>query len=163
MPHKVNPIDFENSEGNLGIANALLSHLAEKLPISRCQRDLTDSTVIRNVGMALGYCLIAYQSTVRGLAKLDIDQTKIQADLTESWELLGEAVQTVMRRYGLENPYERLKAATRGRTFDRSAYLELIEDPSLPEAAKEALRALEPSHYTGLAERLAKDYPPSND
>ena len=163
MPHKVNPIDFENSEGNLGIANAMLSHLAEKLPISRWQRDLTDSTVIRNVGMALGYCLIAYQSTVRGLAKLDIDQTKIQADLTESWELLGEAVQTVMRRYGLENPYERLKAATRGRTFDRSAYLELIEDPSLPEAAKEALRALEPSHYTGLAERLAKDYPPSND
>ena len=113
--------------------------------------------------MALGYCLIAYQSTVRGLAKLDIDQTRIQTDLTESWELLGEAVQTVMRRYGLENPYERLKAATRGRTFDRSAYLELIEDPSLPEAAKEALRALEPSHYTGLAERLAKDYPPSND
>ena len=163
MPHKVNPIDFENSEGNLGIANALLSHLAEKLPISRWQRDLTDSTVIRNVGMALGYCLIAYQATVRGLGMLAIDQTKIQADLAESWELLGEAVQTVMRRYGLDNPYERLKAATRGRTFDRSAYLELIEDPSLPEAAKAALRTLEPSLYTGLAERLAKDYSPSND
>ena len=119
--------------------------------------------MIRNVGMALGYCLIAYLATVRGLGKLDIDQTKIQADLAESWELLGEAVQTVMRRYGLDNPYERLKSATRGRTFDRSAYLELIEDPSLPEAAKAALRTLEPSLYTGLAERLAKDYSPSND
>ena len=163
MPHKVNPIDFENSEGNLGIANALLSHLAEKLPISRWQRDLTDSTVIRNIGMALGYCLISYQATLRGLGKLDVNQQKINEDLDQSWEILGEAVQTVMRRHGLENPYERLKAATRGQAFDRAAYEALINDPELPETARASLVALTPDGYTGLAARLTTQYAESQD
>jgi len=163
MPHKVNPIDFENSEGNLGIANALLSHLAEKLPISRWQRDLTDSTVIRNIGMALGYCLISYQATLRGLGKLDVNQQKINDDLDQSWEILGEAVQTVMRRHGLENPYERLKAATRGQAFDRAAYEALINDPELPETARASLAALTPDGYTGLAARLTTQYAESQD
>jgi adenylosuccinate lyase len=163
MPHKVNPIDFENSEGNLGIANALLSHLAEKLPISRWQRDLTDSTVIRNIGMALGYCLISYQATLRGLGKLDVNQQKINDDLDQSWEILGEAVQTVMRRHGLENPYERLKAATRGQAFDRAAYEALINDPGLPETARASLAALTPDGYTGLAARLTTQYAESQD
>jgi adenylosuccinate lyase len=163
MPHKVNPIDFENSEGNLGIANALLSHLAEKLPISRWQRDLTDSTVIRNIGMALSYCFISYQATLRGLGKLDVNQQKINDDLDQSWEILGEAVQTVMRRHGLENPYERLKAATRGQAFDRAAYEALINDPELPETARASLVALTPDGYTGLAARLTTQYAESRD
>lgn len=163
MPHKVNPIDFENSEGNLGIANALLAHLAEKLPISRWQRDLTDSTVIRNMGMALGYCLISYQSTLRGLGKLDVNRQRINADLSEAWEILGEAVQTVMRRYGLENPYERLKAATRGQAFDQAAYDALANDPELPPEARAALSELAPHNYTGLAAELTARYAEPQD
>ncbi len=157
MPHKVNPIDFENSEGNLGIANALLAHMAEKLPVSRWQRDLSDSTVLRNVGAAFGHCLIAYQSTGKGLSRLEVNEAGIAADLEESWEVLAEAVQTVMRKHGLPEPYEQLKQATRGRRLDRHLYGEVLASLALPDAARRELEALTPSGYTGLASRLARE------
>ena len=157
MPHKVNPIDFENSEGNLGLANALLRHLAEKLPISRWQRDLTDSTVLRNMGVALGYALLGWLSLRQGLAKLEVDRARIAADLDANWEVLAEPIQTVMRRHGIENPYEQLKALTRGRTgMTRESLHAFIEGLALPADAKARLLALTPSTYTGLAADLAK-------
>jgi adenylosuccinate lyase len=156
MPHKVNPIDFENSEGNLGIANALLGHLAAKLPISRWQRDLSDSTALRNLGVGLAHSLIAWQSTLRGIAKLEVDGRRMQADLDTSWEVLAEAVQTVMRRYGIANPYETLKQLTRGRPVDQEALAELIDRLEIPEEARERLRALTPGSYLGDAPSQAK-------
>jgi len=157
MPHKVNPIDFENSEGNLGLANALLRHLAEKLPISRWQRDLTDSTVLRNMGVALGYALLGWLSLRQGLAKLEVDRARIAADLDANWEVLAEPIQTVMRRHGIENPYEQLKALTRGRTgMTRESLHAFIEGLALPADAKARLLALTPSTYIGLAAELAR-------
>jgi adenylosuccinate lyase len=159
MPHKVNPIDFENAEGNLGVANALLSHLSEKLPISRWQRDLTDSTVQRNVGSAAGHCLIAYQSLRRGLGKLEVDRARLDADLEASWEVLAEAVQTVLRRHGVPDAYERLKALTRGQRIDREGLLRFVEGLPLPEAEKKRLAALTPGAYTGNASVQARRTP----
>lgn len=156
MPHKVNPIDFENSEGNLGLANALLRHMAEKLPVSRWQRDLTDSTVLRNVGTAMGYAVLAYDSCLRGLGKLEVNEERIAGDLDEAWEVLAEPVQTVMRRYGVPNPYERLKALTRGKGITKQELHDFIAELPLPEKAKEELMALTPASYTGLAATLAK-------
>ena len=156
MPHKVNPIDFENAEGNLGLANAMLSHLAQKLPISRWQRDLTDSTVLRNVGVAFGYSLIACESFLRGLGKLEVDAVRIESDLNRSWEVLAEAVQTVMRRYGVEEPYEKLKALTRGATIDEAAIRGFVAGLEIPAEAKQRLLALSPGDYTGLAASLAR-------
>jgi adenylosuccinate lyase len=156
MPHKVNPIDFENSEGNLGLANALLRHLADKLPISRWQRDLTDSTVLRNLGVAFGYSLVAYESCLRGLRKLEINQERMRADLEEAWEVLAEPVQTVMRRYGVENSYEQLKALTRGTGITRDALLEFVRGLAIPAEAREALLALTPWGYVGKAPELAR-------
>jgi len=157
MPHKVNPIDFENSEGNLGLANALLRHLAEKLPVSRWQRDLTDSTVLRNVGVALGYALLGWVSLRQGLAKLEADPARIAADLDANWEVLAEPIQTVMRRHGVANPYEQLKALTRGRTgMTRESLHAFIDGLALPADAKARLKALTPASYTGLAAALAK-------
>jgi len=157
MPHKVNPIDFENSEGNLGIANALLRHLAEKLPISRLQRDLTDSTVLRNMGAALGHALIGYESCRRGLGKLSPDPDRLAADLEANWEVLAEPIQTVMRRYGVENPYEQLKALTRGKTgITRENLAQFIAQLAIPAEAKERLLALTPASYTGMAAALAR-------
>jgi adenylosuccinate lyase len=156
MPHKVNPIDFENAEGNFGLANALLTHLSQKLPISRWQRDLTDSTVLRNMGVALGHALLGYDSLQRGMAKLEVNRTAIAADLDGAWELLAEAVQTVMRRHGLPEPYEQLKALTRGRTIDAQAMASFIDSLALPVDDKARLRALTPATYTGLAAALAK-------
>ena len=157
MPHKVNPIDFENSEGNLGLANALLRHLAEKLPISRLQRDLTDSTVLRNMGVALGYALLAYDSCRRGLDKLEADRGRLAADLDNAWEVLAEPVQTVMRRYGLANPYEQLKELTRGKGITREGLQQFIGGLALPEAEKQRLLAMTPASYIGLAQKLAED------
>ncbi|MBT8108162.1 MAG: adenylosuccinate lyase [Gammaproteobacteria bacterium] len=157
MPHKVNPIDFENAEGNLGMANALLSHFAEKLPVSRWQRDLTDSTVQRNLGVAAGYLMIALQSLLKGVGKLQINEQAIQADVAETWEVLAEAVQTVMRRYGIENSYEKLKALTRGQAVTRETLLEFIGTLQIPEAEKERLLALTPATYLGLAEQQARN------
>ena len=157
MPHKVNPIDFENAEGNLGMANALLSHFAEKLPVSRWQRDLTDSTVQRNLGVAAGYLMIALQSLLKGVGKLQVNEQAIQADVAEAWEVLAEAVQTVMRRYGIENPYEKLKALTRGQAVTRETLLEFIGTLQIPEAEKERLLALTPATYLGLAEQQARN------
>jgi adenylosuccinate lyase len=152
MPHKVNPIDFENSEGNLGIANALLRHMAEKLPISRWQRDLTDSTVLRNMGVALAHTLLAWDSCLRGLSKLEADRARIAADLDSAWEVLAEPIQTVMRRYGVPEPYEKLKALTRGQTnMDRETLHAFIRGLQIPVEAKQALLALTPAGYTGLA------------
>jgi len=157
MPHKVNPIDFENSEGNLGLANALLRHLAEKLPISRWQRDLTDSTVLRNMGVALGYALLGWVSLRQGLSKLAVDEARIAADLDANWEVLAEPIQTVMRRYGVPNPYEQLKALTRGRTgITRESLHAFIDGLALPADARARLRALTPATYTGLAADLAQ-------
>jgi adenylosuccinate lyase len=157
MPHKVNPIDFENSEGNLGLANALLRHLAEKLPISRWQRDLTDSTVLRNMGVALGYALLGWVALRQGLAKLEVDAARIAADLDANWEVLAEPIQTVMRRYGIANPYEQLKALTRGKTgMTRESLHAFIDTLALPPDAKARLKALTPATYIGLAEELAK-------
>jgi adenylosuccinate lyase len=157
MPHKVNPIDFENSEGNLGLANAVLRHLAEKLPISRWQRDLTDSTVLRNMGVALGYALLGWTSLQQGLAKLDVDATRMAADLDANWEVLAEPIQTVMRRHGIANPYEQLKALTRGRTgMTRESLHAFIQGLALPADAKARLMALTPSSYIGKAAELAK-------
>ncbi|MBS0556080.1 MAG: adenylosuccinate lyase [Proteobacteria bacterium] len=155
MPHKVNPIDFENAEGNFGIANALHAHFAEKLPISRWQRDLTDSTVLRALGTAFGHTQIALDSLLRGLAKLNPNPERIAADLDASWEVLAEAVQTVMRRFGLPEPYEQLKALTRGQGITRESMRAFIEGLALPEDAKQRLLALTPATYTGLAAKLA--------
>jgi adenylosuccinate lyase len=156
MPHKVNPIDFENSEGNLGIANALLYHLAEKLPVSRWQRDLTDSTVLRNMGVALGYSLLAYDACLRGLNKLEVNRERIEQDLSECWEVLAEPIQTVMRRYGVPNPYEQLKALTRGKGITRQALQEFVQGLDIPPAEKQRLLAMTPPSYTGKAEELAR-------
>ena len=156
MPHKVNPIDFENAEGNFGIANALLGHFAEKLPISRWQRDLTDSTVLRALGTAFGHSLIALDALMRGLGKLNANEARLAADLDAAWEVLAEPVQTVMRRHGLPNPYEQLKALTRGQGIDAAAMREFVETLDLPAAAKQRLLALTPGGYIGLAEQLAK-------
>ncbi|TDJ37167.1 MAG: adenylosuccinate lyase [Gammaproteobacteria bacterium] len=156
MPHKVNPIDFENAEGNLGLANALLDHFAAKLPISRWQRDLTDSTVQRNFGVAIAYVLIAIKSAIRGLGKLQANPQAISHDIDQSWEVIGEAVQTVMRRYGVPEPYEKLKELTRGRVVDQKLMQDFIQSLKIPDDAKQRLLELTPSSYTGLAEALAK-------
>jgi adenylosuccinate lyase len=157
MPHKVNPIDFENSEGNLGLSNALLRHLAEKLPVSRWQRDLTDSTVLRNLGAALGHAMLGWTALRQGLAKVDVDESRIAADLDANWEVLAEAIQTVMRRHGLPEPYEQLKALTRGRTgMTRESLRTFIATLDLPADAKARLLALTPATYVGLAARLAR-------
>ncbi len=156
MPHKVNPIDFENSEGNLGLANALLRHLAEKLPVSRWQRDLTDSTVLRNLGVAFGYALLAYESCLRGLGKLEINEARVHADLDDAWEVLAEPVQTVMRRYGVENSYEQLKALTRGKGVTREALHAFVRGLAIPADARDALLRLTPATYIGNAAALAR-------
>ena len=156
MPHKVNPIDFENSEGNLGLANALLRHMAEKLPISRWQRDLTDSTVLRNMGVAFGYCLLAYDSLARGLDKLEVNDAKIASHLDASWDVLAEPIQTVMRKYGIGDAYEQLKELTRGKGgIERESLHAFIAQLSIPDADKKLLLALTPASYTGLANQLA--------
>ena len=156
MPHKINPIDFENSEGNIGLANALLDHMASKLPVSRWQRDLSDSTVLRNIGSAFAHCGIAYQATLKGLSRLDVNPAAIAADLDDSWEVLAEPVQTVMRKYGMNEPYEQLKAVTRGRSLNAELFLEILEELKLPEAAQAELRDLRPETYIGIASELAK-------
>jgi adenylosuccinate lyase len=156
MPHKVNPIDFENAEGNLGLANALLKHLSEKLPISRWQRDLTDSTVLRNMGVAVGYAVLAYQSLLAGLNKLEINEAAIADDLDSSWEVLAEPIQTVMRRFGLPQPYEQLKKFTRGEPMTRELMRGFIGNLELPDAEKQRLLAMTPGSYTGMAAELAK-------
>jgi adenylosuccinate lyase len=156
MPHKVNPIDFENSEGNLGIANALLSHLAGKLPISRWQRDLTDSTALRNVGAALAHSLLAYQATLKGLSKLEVDAGQMEADLERSWEILAEPIQTVMRRYGIPEPYEKLKELTRGKRIDRDSLRAFVGGLDIPEEAKSRLLSLTPATYLGSAPSQAR-------
>lgn len=156
MPHKVNPIDFENSEGNIGLANATLRHLSEKLPVSRWQRDLTDSTVLRNLGVAFGYCIIAWEACLRGLNKLELNAAAIDADIDACWEVLAEPVQTVMRRYGLPQPYEQLKALTRGKGITQEALTEFIKALDLPEEVRQRLLALTPRNYIGLAAELAR-------
>ena len=156
MPHKVNPIDFENAEGNLGLANALLRHLSEKLPISRWQRDLTDSTVLRNMGVALGYAVLAYQSLLVGLNKLELNEEALAADLDASWEVLAEPIQTVMRRFGVPGAYEKLKEVTRGKTVTAEALHALIRSLDIPEAEKTRLLALTPARYVGKAAELAR-------
>ena len=160
MPHKVNPIDFENSEGNLGLANALFEHLAAKLPVSRLQRDLSDSTVLRNLGVAFGYTLLAYDSCLRGIGKLEVDGVRLGADLDNNWEVLAEPIQTVMRRYGIENPYEQLKALTRGKHgITPESLRAFIEHLAIPEEAKARLLALTPANYTGNAALQARSLP----
>ena len=156
MPHKVNPIDFENAEGNLGMANAVLTHLAQKLPVSRWQRDLTDSTVLRNLGVAIGHAVIAYESCLKGLGRLEVDGEALARDLDGAWELLAEPIQTVMRRYGSEDAYERLKDLTRGRPLDREELHAFLATLPIPEAEKDRLRALTPRSYTGNAEAQAR-------
>ncbi|HEY8023566.1 MAG TPA: adenylosuccinate lyase [Burkholderiaceae bacterium] len=156
MPHKVNPIDFENSEGNLGMANAVLKHMAEKLPLSRFQRDLTDSTVLRNIGVGFGYTLLAYDSCLRGLNKLEVNPTRLHEDLDATWEVLAEPVQTVMRRYGIENPYEQLKALTQGKAISKDALREFVLTLDIPQHAKDHLMAMTPANYIGIAAQLAK-------
>ena len=156
MPHKVNPIDFENAEGNYGLANALLAHMSQKLPVSRWQRDLTDSTVLRNMGVAFGHTVLAHDSLVRGLDKLQVDEARLAADLDGAWEVLAEAVQTVMRRHGLPEPYEQLKAFTRGQPMTRELMRGFIEGLALPAAEKQRLLAMTPSGYTGAAAALAQ-------
>jgi adenylosuccinate lyase len=157
MPHKVNPIDFENAEGNLGVANALFNHLAGKLPISRWQRDLTDSTVLRTLGTGMAHSLIAYQSLLKGLGKLEVNQERLNEDLESSWEVLAEPIQTVMRRYGIANPYEKLKEMTRGKAITRDDLHQLINSVELPDDARERLLQLTPQTYTGNAGKQAKD------
>jgi len=156
MPHKVNPIDFENSEGNLGIANALLRHLSEKLPVSRWQRDLTDSTVLRNVGVAFGHTLLAWDACLRGLGKLEVDEARLDADLDACWEVLAEPVQTVMRRYGVPNPYEQLKDLTRGKGITPEALAAFVDRLPIPPEARARLRAMTPASYIGKAAELAR-------
>jgi adenylosuccinate lyase len=160
MPHKVNPIDFENAEGNFGVANALLRHFSEKLPISRWQRDLTDSTVLRNLGVALGHCAIAWRALLRGLGKVAADENRLAEDLDAAWEVLGEAVQTVLRAAGVPNAYELLKDFTRGRPMDGELLSGFIATLPLPEAERARLAALRPRDYVGLAARLAADFRP---
>jgi len=157
MPHKVNPIDFENSEGNLGMANAVLKHMSEKLPVSRWQRDLTDSTVLRNIGVGFGYSVLAYDSCLRGLNKLEVNPERLAADLNESWEVLAEPIQTVMRRYGIENPYEQLKELTRGKGITKEALRDFIQGLAIPDDAKKRLLDMTPASYIGLAAKLARD------
>ncbi len=156
MPHKVNPIDFENSEGNLGLANSVLRHLAEKLPISRLQRDLTDSTVLRNMGVAFGYVVLAHASMTRGLDKLEANPARLAEDLEAAWEVLAEPVQTVMRRYGVPNPYEQLKELTRGKGIDKDALRQFIATLAIPEAERQRLMAMTPASYIGKAAELAR-------
>jgi adenylosuccinate lyase len=156
MPHKVNPIDFENSEGNLGIANAVFQHLASKLPISRWQRDLTDSTVLRNMGVGFGYSLIAYEASLKGIGKLQLNEARLAEDLEQSWEVLAEPIQTVMRRYGIEKPYEKLKELTRGQAMTRETLQAFIAGLDIPPEAKAALLALTPASYTGNAAAQAR-------
>ncbi|MFK8028449.1 MAG: adenylosuccinate lyase [Gammaproteobacteria bacterium] len=156
MPHKVNPIDFENAEGNYGIANALLAHFAEKLPISRWQRDLSDSTVLRNLGSAFGYSLIACASLLRGLNKIQIDEPRLASDLDNNWEVLAEPIQTVMRRYNIEKPYEKLKALTRGKKINQQILVEFIDTLDIPASAKKELQTLTPASYIGNAAKKAK-------
>ena len=156
MPHKVNPIDFENAEGNLGLANAVLTHLSQKLPISRWQRDLTDSTVLRNMGVALGYSLLAWDSLARGLGKLEVNEAALAADLDDAWEVLAEPIQTVMRRHGLPNPYEQLKELTRGKAITRESLAAFIHTLALPDAEKQRLLAMTPGNYIGRAAELAR-------
>jgi adenylosuccinate lyase len=156
MPHKVNPIDFENSEGNLGLANAVLAHMAQKLPISRWQRDLTDSTVLRNMGVGMGYSMIAYQASLKGISKLEVNAVRLGEGLNNAWEVLAEPVQTVMRRYGIEQPYEKLKAFTRGKAITKDAMGEFIASLELPQSAKDELNAMTPASYVGNAEAQAK-------
>lgn len=157
MPHKVNPIDFENSEGNLGLANALFGHLAAKLPISRWQRDLTDSTVLRNLGVAVGYSLIAYQAALKGISKLEANEANMAADLDSNWEVLAEPIQTVMRRYGIEKPYEKLKELTRGRRVDAAGMREFIDTLALPDDVKAELKKMTPANYIGRAVALVDE------
>ncbi|MDP3356851.1 MAG: lyase family protein, partial [Polaromonas sp.] len=156
MPHKVNPIDFENAEGNLGLANALLRHMSEKLPISRWQRDLTDSTVLRNMGVAFGYAVLAYSSMGVGLGKLELNHDALADDLDAAWEVLAEPIQTVMRRYGVQGAYEKLKEVTRGKTVTAEALHGLIRSLEIPQAEKDRLLAMTPASYTGKAAELAK-------
>ena len=156
MPHKVNPIDFENSEGNLGIANAIFGHLSEKLPISRWQRDLTDSTVLRNMGTGLAYSLLSYKSTLKGLGKLEINPTALAEDLNRSWEILAEPIQTIMRRHGVEEPYEKLKELTRGQSLKQESIEQMLETLDIPESARALIRELTPMNYTGLASELVE-------
>jgi len=151
MPHKVNPIDFENSEGNLGVANAIFQHLASKLPVSRWQRDLTDSTVLRNLGVGFGYTLIAYHATLKGISKLEVNEVNLRTELDQNWELLAEPVQTVMRRYGIEKPYEKLKELTRGKRISPEDLALFIDNLALPDAAKAELKQLRPDNYIGAA------------
>lgn len=157
MPHKVNPIDFENSEGNLGLANAVLGHLAQKLPISRWQRDLTDSTVLRNLGVGLAYGMIAYQASLKGISKLEANPARLAEDLDNSWEVLAEPIQTVMRRYGIEKPYEKLKELTRGKRIDQTGFAAFIDTLELPAEVKSELKALSPASYIGNAEAQARN------
>ncbi|TNG95457.1 adenylosuccinate lyase [Pasteurellaceae bacterium USgator11] len=156
MPHKVNPIDFENSEGNLGLANAVMAHLGAKLPISRWQRDLTDSTVLRNLGVGLGYSLIAYAASSKGISKLEVNEAHLRAELDQNWEVLAEPIQTVMRRYGIEKPYEKLKELTRGKRVDAVAMQAFIDGLVIPDAEKERLKQLTPANYIGAAVELVE-------
>jgi adenylosuccinate lyase len=156
MPHKVNPIDFENSEGNLGLANAMLAHLAQKLPISRWQRDLTDSTVLRNMGVGFGYSLLAYQSALKGIGKLEVNPQRLSEDLDAAWEVLAEPIQTVMRRYGIESPYEKLKAMTRGKAMTADLMRDFIATLEIPDAAKQSLLDMTPATYIGNAVEQAR-------
>ena len=152
MPHKVNPIDFENSEGNLGIANAIFAHLAQKLPVSRWQRDLTDSTVLRNLGVGMGYALIAYQATLKGVSKLEVNADRLLAELDDNWELLAEPIQTVMRKYGIEKPYEKLKDLTRGKRVNKEIMADFIDNLDLPNEVKVQMKEMTPANYIGRAE-----------
>lgn len=156
MPHKVNPIDFENSEGNLGLANAVMNHLGQKLPISRWQRDLTDSTVLRNLGVGLGYALIAYAATLKGISKLEVNEQHLRDELDQNWEVLAEPIQTVMRRYGIEKPYEKLKELTRGKRVDVEAMRQFIDGLALPQAEKDRLKQMTPASYIGYAVELVE-------
>lgn len=158
MPHKVNPIDFENSEGNLGLANAVMNHLGQKLPISRWQRDLTDSTVLRNLGVGLGYALIAYASTLKGISKLEVNEQHLRDELDQNWEVLAEPIQTVMRRYGIEKPYEKLKELTRGKRVDGEAMRQFIDGLALPQAEKDRLKQMTPASYIAMRWNLLKSY-----
>jgi adenylosuccinate lyase len=156
MPHKVNPIDFENGEGNLGLANAMLQHMSAKLPVSRWQRDLTDSTVLRNMGVGIAYALIAYQSTLKGIGKLQLNEARLAQDLDCSWEVLAEPIQTVMRRYGIDKPYEKLKELTRGQDMNEDVIREFVARLELPDEARDALLALTPASYIGNAAAQAR-------
>ena len=156
MPHKVNPIDFENSEGNLGLANAIFGHLAAKLPVSRWQRDLTDSTVLRNMGVGMGYSMIAYQASLKGIGKLQLNEARLASDLDNSWEVLAEPIQTVMRRYGIDQPYEKLKALTRGQDMNRDTIQAFVAGLDLPEQARDELLAMTPGNYIGNAVAQAR-------